>query len=166
MKNTICRLLNLTTTANAYYYKLNGFSYDIDGQTVTGAADDNFTWNARMQAGLMLPYDISLQVTGNYNARQVISQGYRKANYSVDLGVRKNFLNKALTLALNCRDVFNSRCFETYTSSETFTRHQKGWRNGRRVNLTLTWSFGNTKAKKPKRQDDEEGEGMGSGYEE
>ena len=166
MKNTICRLLNLTTTANAYYYKLNGFSYDIDGQTVTGAADDNFTWNARMQAGLMLPYDISLQVTGNYNARQVISQGYRKANYSVDLGVRKNFLNKALTLALNCRDVFNSRCFETYTSSETFTRHQKGWHNGRRVNLTLTWSFGNTKAKKPKRQVDEEGESMGSGYEE
>lgn len=35
--------------ANAYYYKLDGFTYDVDGQTVTGESNNNFTWNARMQ---------------------------------------------------------------------------------------------------------------------
>ena len=43
MKNQLFKILNLTTTANAYYYKLNGFTYNIDGQTVTGESDDNFT---------------------------------------------------------------------------------------------------------------------------
>ena len=148
LKNKLFRILDLTTTANAYYYKLNGFSYDIDGQTVTGKGNDNFTWNARMTASLILPYDISVQATGRYNARQVITQGHRKANYSVDLGARKNFFNKALTVAVNCRDLLNSRKWVNYTESDTFTRYQMNKRGGRNVNLTVTWNFGNMKAKK------------------
>ena len=148
LKNKLFRILDLTTTANAYYYKLNGFSYDIDGQTVKGEGNDNFTWNARMTASVILPYDISVQATGRYNARQVITQGYRKANYSVDLGMRKNFFNKALTVAINCRDLLNSRKWVNYTESDTFTRYQMNKRGGRNVNLTVTWNFGNMKAKK------------------
>lgn len=148
LKNKLFRILDLTTTANAYYYKLNGFSYDIDGHTVTGKGNDNFTWNARMTASLILPYDISVQATGRYNARQVITQGHRKANYSVDLGARKNFFNKALTVAVNCRDLLNSRKWVNYTESDTFTRYQMNKRGGRNVNLTVTWNFGNMKAKK------------------
>lgn len=169
MKNQICKILNLTTTANAYYYKLNGFTYDIDGQTVTGEGNSNFTWNARMQASLMLPWDISFQVTGRYRSRQTVAQGYRKGNFRLNLGLRKSFLDRKLMLAINCRDVLNTGKFETYTSSETFTRYQKNWRSGRTVNFTLTYNFGNMKAKAPKKKVDnsanmsgEEGGGMDS----
>lgn len=148
IKNKLWRILDLTTSANAYYYRLNGFSYDIDGQTVTGNSDHNFTWNARMTASLMLPYDISIQTTGRYTARQVITQGYRKANYSIDFGARKNFFNKMFTLSVNCRDLLDSRRFETFTSGPNFTRHQINRRGGRRVSMTLTWNFGNMKQKK------------------
>lgn len=148
VKNKLWRILDLTTSANAYYYHLNGFSYDIDGQTVTGNSDHNFTWNARMTASLMLPYDISIQTTGRYTARQVITQGYRKANYSIDFGARKNFFNKMFTLSVNCRDLLDSRRFETFTSGPNFTRHQINRRGGRRVSMTLTWNFGNMKQKK------------------
>lgn len=148
VKNKLWRILDLTTSANAYYYRLNGFSYDIDGQTVTGNSDHNFTWNARMTASLMLPYDISIQSTGRYTARQVITQGYRKANYSMDFGARKNFFNKLFTLSVNCRDLLDSRRFETFTSGPNFTRHQINRRGGRRVSMTLTWNFGNMKQKK------------------
>ena len=148
VKNKLWRILDLTTSANAYYYRLNGFSYDIDGQTVTGNSDHNFTWNARMTASLMLPYDISIQTTGRYTARQVITQGYRKANYSIDFGARKNFFNKLFTLSVNCRDLLDSRHFETFTSGPNFTRHQINRRGGRRVSMTLTWNFGNMKQKK------------------
>ena len=148
VKNKLWRILDLTTSANAYYYRLNGFSYDIDGQTVTGNSDHNFTWNARMTASLMLPYDISIQTTGRYTARQVITQGYRKANYSIDFGARKNFFNKMFTLSVNCRDLLDSRRFETFTSGPNFTRHQINRRGGRRVSMTLTWNFGNMKQKK------------------
>lgn len=148
VKNKLWRILDLTTSVNAYYYRLNGFSYDIDGQTVTGNSDHNFTWNARMTASLMLPYDISIQTTGRYTARQVITQGYRKANYSIDFGARKNFFNKLFTLSVNCRDLLDSRRFETFTSGPNFTRHQINRRGGRRMSMTLTWNFGNMKQKK------------------
>jgi outer membrane receptor protein involved in Fe transport len=173
VKDKLFRILDLTTTLNGYYYKLDGFTYTIMGQTITGQSDENFSWDARLLASLILPYDISLQTTGNYRSRGVITQGYRKANGSVDLGLRKTFLNKTLALAVNWRDVFNTRHFENYTSSDTFTRHQKNWRDPR-VNFMLTWNFGNMKRDKKKGPDGQEieednsnlgGYGGGEGFE-
>ena len=163
MKNRLFKILDINTNANFYYYKLNGFSYVIDGQTVTGESDDNFSWNMRCQASLMLPYDISVQVTGNYRARQVITQGYRKANYGMNIGVRKNFFDKKLTVSLNCRDVLDSRKWETYTSGPTFNRHQKNWRGGRRFQLNISWNFGNMKQKKPEEGEGQQGQGDNNG---
>lgn len=142
LKDKLFRILDLTTTLNGYYYKVDGFSYEIMNQTVTGDSEESFSWDARILASFILPYDISFQATGNYRSRGAITQGYRKPNGSLDLGVRKSFFNKKLTLSFNWRDVFNSRHWENFTSSETFTRHQKNWRDPR-VNLTVSWSFGN-----------------------
>lgn len=77
-----------------------------------------------MTASLILPYDISVQATGRYEARQVITQGYRKPSYNVDFSARKNFFNKLITVAVNCRDLLNSRQWETFTSGDNFTRHR------------------------------------------
>lgn len=161
LKDKLFRILDLTTTVNAYYYKLDGFSYTINDQIVTGASDENFSWDARLLASLILPYDISLQATGNYRSRRVITQGYRKPNASLDLGLRKTFLNKALALSVNWRDVFGTRKWENYTSSDSFERHQKNWRDPK-VNITLTWNFGNMSGKKKPRNQD----GMNGGADE
>lgn len=158
LKDRFFRRLDLTTTLNFYYYHLDGFSFDIDGQTVTGDADHSFTWSARVLASLLLPYDISLQTTFNYRSREVISQGYRKPNYSLDLGLRKTFFNKAIALSLNCRDLLETRGWETVSQSDTFYRHQKNWRSGRRVGFTLTWNFGNMTLKKQNRQQNQQGD--------
>ncbi|MDE5948435.1 MAG: outer membrane beta-barrel family protein, partial [Prevotella sp.] len=122
---------------------------------VTGLSNENFSWDARILASVILPYDISFQATGNYRSRSVISQGYRKPNASLDLGLRKTFFNKLFSLSVNWRDVLGTRKWENYTSTESFTRHQKNWRDPR-VNFTLTWNFGNMNSKK-KRQDDMNG---------
>ena len=103
-----------------------------------------------MQASFMLPYDMSVQLTGNYNSRQSLAQGYRSPNGSVDFGFRKSFLNKQLVFSVNCRDLFNTRKRKTYTHNDTFTRNQENWRIGRTVRLTLTWNFGNAKKNKKK----------------
>ena len=117
-------------------------------------------------AALRLPYDISVQVTGTYNSRQVITQGHRPASYVVDMGVRKNFLNRMFTLSVNCRDLLNSRKWESYTNSETFYRYQLNKRRSRTVNFTLTWNFGNQSAKKkPMEQQQEEEDNNMGGYE-
>lgn len=164
-KNKLFKILDLSTSANFFYYKLDGFSYVIDNQTVTGKGNHNFTWNARMQASLRLPYDISVQTTLRYRSRQVISQGYRKASYGMDFGVRKNFFNKMFTVSLNCRDLLDSRKWENYTSSDTFTRYQKNRRQSRNFNLTVTWNFGNMKRKdRPQNQGEQDDNDMQDSY--
>ena len=147
-KNKLWRIIDLSTSANFYYYELDGFTFNIDNQTITGEGSHSFTWNARMQASVMLPYDMSFQLTGRYRSRQVITQGYRKAGYNIDLGFRKNFFQKKVTLSVNCRDLLNSRRWKNYTSTDDFTRDQENWRNGRTVRFTVTYNFGNIKSKK------------------
>ena len=156
LKDKLWRILDLTTTLNAYYYRLDGFETVVENQLVTGEADDNFAWDARLLASVILPYDISVQATGNYRSRSVITQGYRKANGSLDLGVRKSFLNKMFALSLNWRDVFNSQQWENYTEGPTFWRHQRNFRDPR-INLQLTWNFGNMMQKKRSQRDDAQG---------
>ena len=142
LKDKLFRILDLTTTLNGYYYKVDGFSYNIMGQTVTGNAEESFSWDVRILGSIMLPYDITLQATGNLRSRGAITQGYRKANQSLDLGLRKSFFNKKINLSINWRDVFSSRRWENFTSSETFTRHQRNWRDSR-IFATISWNFGN-----------------------
>jgi outer membrane receptor protein involved in Fe transport len=153
-KNKLFRILDLTTTLNGYYNKLDGFSYVIEGQTVSGEGDESFSWDARMLASVILPYDISIQATGNYRSRGVITQGYRKANASLDLGLRKSFFNKMFALAVNWRDVFGTRKWDNYTESDTFWRHQKNWRDPR-FNVQLTWNFGNMNNERKRGQREE-----------
>ena len=170
-KNKIFKIVDLNTNVNAYYYKLDGFSHNISiddegnpvssgtgTQTVTGESRDNFTWNARMTASLRLPYDISIQTSGRYNSRTVITQGYRPSSYQVDFGIRKNFFNRLFTLSINCRDVLNSRHAESYRSGDGYEIHQLFRRGGRKVNFNLTWNFGNGGNKKKGRpgEDDDD----------
>lgn len=160
LKNRLFRILDLTSNVNAYYYKLDDFSFDIDGQTIMGEPSDNFTWNARVMASVILPWDITVQTSGRYRSRRTTAQGYRKGNFSMDLGLRKSFLDRTLMLSINCRDLLNSRKFENFSSSETFTRHQMHTHGGRRVNITLTWNFGNMTGKKAQEERPGGGEDM------
>ena len=166
-KNKIGRILDLTTNVNLYYYKLDAFAFDIEGQTVTGESRDNFTWNARIIAQLTLPWGISMQLSGRYNSRQVITQGYRPSQISMDAGIKKGFFDRKLVLSINCRDVFNSRKWESYTGSDTFSRYTLNKRRSRTVNFNLTWNFGNSQGKKKRDEqtnDNDEEEMSGSGY--
>jgi hypothetical protein len=170
-KNKLFKIVDLNTNVNVYYYKLDGFSHNIniddDGvpvvsgtgsgvQTVTGESNDNFTWNARMTASIRLPYDISIQTSGRFNSREVVTQGYRPSSYQVDFGVKKNFLNRLFTVSINCRDVLNSRYREIYRSGDGYETHQLFRRGGRKVNFNLTWNFGNGNKKKSRGEDDDD----------
>ena len=151
-KDKLFKILDLTTTVNLYYSKLDGFSYLPQGAEtpVIGDTDESFAWNVRMIANFSLPWGVSLQGTGNYNSKQLMAQGYREPNYSVDLGLRKSFLSDKLTLSINARDLLDSRKFRTVTAGDGFWQDSENWRGGRRVGFTLTYNFGNMNKKKDK----------------
>lgn len=150
-KNRLFKKLDLTTTLNLFYYKLDGFRYTINNQEITGEADENFSWNARMTASMILPWGITMQATGRYNAKRVVAQGHREPNYSFDCGLRKSF-NKHWSLSMNIRDILDSRGWHTVTGDRNFYRDSENRHGGRRFGMTLTYSFGNMKAKRPTRK--------------
>jgi hypothetical protein len=141
---------------------LDGFSYTPEGTTtpVTGIAQENFSWDAKIIASFILPKLFSLQLTGDYRAKQLIAQGYRNANYSLDAGIRRVF--GKISASINARDIFNSRKWHTVTSGPGFSQDSKNWRGGRFVGLTLTYNFGNMKPQRQERKPDQEN--TGSGY--
>lgn len=153
-KNNFSRILDLTTTVNLYYNKLDGFSYLPVGaeKAVTGKTNEDFSWNAKMIANFSLPASFSVQLTGSYDSKQLIAQGYRKANYRLDAGVRKAFWDRKLSVSVSGRDILDSRKWKTETSGDGFRQYAENWRTGRTVNFTLTYSFGNMKASRNRNQ--------------
>lgn len=155
-KNTLFKVLDLTTTVNFYRHEMDDFTYWPAGATtaVHGEAAEDFAWNARMVGSVGLPQNFTLQLTGRYDAPRLVAQGERMANYSVDAGLRKSFFNRKLSLNLSVRDLFNTQSWHTITSGDGFYQDYEGkW--GRRVNLTLSYQFGNMNARpEMKRQQD------------
>jgi hypothetical protein len=153
-KNRFFGKLDLTTTLNMYYYKLDAFDFFLpNGEYLHGKASEDFSWNLRMMANMGLPKAWSLQVTGMYNAKSVIAQGYRAPNYGLDAGVRKQFAGGKWSVSLNGRDLLNSRRFHSEKWGPDFYQNSSNFRGGRQINATLTYSFGNMRAKKPRKMD-------------
>lgn len=153
-KNRLFKVLDITTSVNLFYYKLDAFEYMIAGHKITGKASENFSWNARLTASAMLPWGITMQVTGRYNAKRIVAQGYREPSYMLDIGLRKSF-DSHWSLSLNARDLLDSRGRHSVTSNDSFYRDSKNSHGGRTFGFTLTYSFGNMKAKMPKRKQQE-----------
>ena len=167
-KNKLWHKVDVTTTLNGYYHKLDGgdFTTTLNGKEYGIHIDgsENFSWNARMQVQTILPGKISLQCRGNYNAPSKISQGRRESSWSFDASLKRQFFDGKFTVALNGRNLFNSRKWRTttdYFSPQMGGYHQfsKNWRGNRRIILQLSYTFGNMRAKRGDRErgDREEG---------
>ena len=153
-KNRFFGKLDLTTTLNMYYYKLEDFDFLLpNGEYLHGDASEDFSWNLRMMGTMALPKAWSLQVTGMYNAASVIAQGYRAPNYGLDAGVRKQFTGGKWSFSLNGRDLLNSRRFHSEKWGPDFYQDSSNFRGGRQISGTLTYSFGNMRAKKPRKME-------------
>ena len=153
-KNRLFGKLDLTTTVNMYYYKLEAFDFTLpNGENLHGDASEDFSWNIRMMGTVGLPKAWSVQVTGMYNAKSVIAQGYRAPNYGLDAGVRKQFAGNKWSFSLNGRDLLNSRRFHSVKWGPNFYQDSSNFRGGRQISATLTYSFGNMRAKKPRKMD-------------
>ncbi|MCQ2235880.1 MAG: TonB-dependent receptor [Bacteroidales bacterium] len=155
-KNRISTWMELTTTLNLYYQKIEAYKFapgkdwlaHMTGSTETtsvveGDEQKSFNWNVRMIANFTLPADISMQATGMYRGKSKGVQGYTKPMGGLDLGIKKSFLKDKLVLNVNGRNVLNTRKFRSVFESETMYQESERWRNKCTFNCTLTWKFGN-----------------------
>ena len=148
----VSKAWNFTANANLYQSK-------IDGVPAFGIVDNSgFTWNANLTNNFVLPYNITLQVKGDYRARQVMAQGTRNAMYGVDAGAKYDFKNKKSSLSLNVRDIFNTRNWSMTTTTTNSVVDFRRYMQGTMASLTYSYRFGKTsfspkKGKKPDQQE-------------
>jgi outer membrane receptor protein involved in Fe transport len=148
-KNTLFRFLNLTSTVNLYYSKLDSASFKnpTNNQTIGISGSSNLSWSANVMANFMLSKTFSGQITAEYDSPQLISQGTENAKFTMDMGIRKTFMNRKFTVSLNVRDLLNSDHNNQTTSGVGFTQTTSSYFHGRMLGLTLSYNFGNTKPK-------------------
>lgn len=148
----VAKAWNFTANANLYQSK-------IDGVPAFGIVDNSgFTWNANLTNNFVLPYNITLQIKGDYRARQVMAQGTRNAMYGVDAGAKYDFKNKKSSLSLNVRDIFNTRNWSMTTTTTNSVVDFRRYMQGTMASLTYSYRFGKTsfspkKGKKPDQQE-------------
>lgn len=166
-KNSLFRgTLDLTTTVNLYNNQISGWATtltSLNGKPVSlsGNKSNSFAWDARIMANVKLPWSLSLQATGRYASKHLEAQGSHQGGWSVDAGIRRVFGN--WSVSLNCRDIFDSRKFKNEIFGDGYTQSSKRWRGGRRLQLTVKYSFGNMKAK-PQQRNQQAEPVEGSGY--
>lgn len=65
-------------------------------------------WDLKLNNDFILPWDLSVQLTGLYFSKKNIPQGEQLGRASVDLGVKKNLWKKKGELILSASDIFNT----------------------------------------------------------
>lgn len=147
----VLKAWNFTANVNLYQSK-------IIGVPAFGVVENSgFSWNANLTNNITLPYNITLQLKGDYRAAEVMAQGKRNAMYAVDAGAKYDFKDKKSSLSLNVRDVFNTRNWSMTTETASTSIDFKRRMQGTMANLTFSYRFGQNdfgfKKKKPEQQD-------------
>ncbi len=157
LKNTFFKVIEMTSNINLFNTVLNAENVEAS------LRNEQFSWNVRENINVRLPKDWSFQVSGDYESRTSLSnfssqgggghggwregpsnsaQGYRLPIWSMDLSVRKQFLNKKASLTLSCSDIFRSRINSNYSKSLTFIQQSERLRDPQFFRLNFAYRFG------------------------
>ena len=150
-------LLQLTTSANFYWNNIAAVNQTIMHQgteiPVNLPKQNIFAGSVRVNAQFLFTKDFSGQLTAAYRSPRVVAQGTTSHSYSIDIGLRHTFLNKQLALALNVRDLLDSRARRNTTWGEGFWQFSENRWHSRSISLTLTYNFGNQMGRRRGRPD-------------
>ena len=143
-RNSLFRILTLTTTVNLYNSHLKAWKtdYPLHGSffTVEGRKQDRFVWDARLMASVRLPWSLTFQATGRYNSRRVTAQGSLEADWDVEAGIRKAL--GPWNFSLMCTDIFASKKSHDILYGNGYTQSISKWTGGRTLRLSVAFNFG------------------------
>jgi hypothetical protein len=101
---------------------------------------------------MAIPNLFSVQVQGSYRGPIVFPQGEIEPYWGLNIGLRKDILNKRATISLNVSDVFNTQIFRIKTIDSRFVYNRAFNRETRIGTLGFTYRFGGFRDKNGKRE--------------
>jgi outer membrane receptor protein involved in Fe transport len=170
-RNSLTSWWDLTTNLNIYSSKINAADS-------IPTAPASWSWFAKINTSFKIPYNLTLQITGDYTSKTVLppggtagsggggrgltvsgnAQGYSLPTGGVDASLKYEFLkNKAASLTFNISDIFATRRYDTYINSDYSTQHTVRYRDPRFFRLQFNYRFGKVDVslfkRKPKQED-------------
>jgi outer membrane receptor protein involved in Fe transport len=163
IRNKITNWWDVNTNLNFFNVSLRA------GNIPNGVDNDLFSGFGKINNNFKLPKNYSIQLSGDYQAKTLVSpgggggggrrggggggffgggsspsaQGFIKSLYGVDISIRKDFLkNNAASLTLQMNDVFRTRVNGVFSESVFFQQDTERRRDPQLVRLNFTWRFG------------------------
>ena len=131
--------LRLSGEFNYYQFKQVGEFENINFDT-----EDN-NWSARINSRMKFNKGLTAQGTFRYRAKNQSGQFLTKAQHSFDFGISKDLIGEKGNLALNFRNILDSRIERQIVTGENYLLESEGKRMGRRVSATFTYRFNRKK---------------------
>lgn len=164
-KNKVTKWWDVTTNFNFFNTTLNA------GNLPGGVDASQFSWFAKMNNSFKLPKNYSIQLSGDYQAKTLVSQtnsggggfggrggggggmfgggnapsaqGFIKPLYGVDIAIRKDFMkNNAASITLQVNDIFRTRLNSVFSQSIYFEQNADRRRDPQVARLNFSWRFG------------------------
>jgi iron complex outermembrane recepter protein len=138
VRTPITKWWNATTNFNL-------FETDINADNLSqGLSNTGFSWFAKLNSDMKLFSIYTLQLTGNYNAANVVAQGKVLGSGGMDAAVKREFLkHNAGTLVISVSDVFNTEQSRVQTFSQgAFFQDAITKPETRVLKISFTYSFG------------------------
>lgn len=141
------------------------FRTDLEGNISTAELNSSgYSWTSKLISNMTFPNLFDFQLSYFFQGRNVTAQGYFEPIQSMDVTVKKDFLNKRMSLGFRVSDVFNSQRFSFYQNTSTFNRAFNRKRDSRAMFLTFTYRIGTDdkkqNRKKPQQEDNRDREGQ------
>ncbi|MCU7495725.1 MAG: TonB-dependent receptor [Ignavibacteria bacterium] len=148
----VLKLWSLDLMGNAYDYRLKS---DLNGIPVEKSS---FNWRLRMSNSIKLSSTLQLQLNGNYESPSVSLQERRKGSFMSDLALKKDLMDKQLSITLQVRDILGTHRHESTTESTGLYSFNKFSMEAPMVMLNLRYSINNFKQSDRKSGNNDSGE--------
>lgn len=159
LRYTFFKKLTATANVDVFYVYLVSGVINNKPSTIT----QGWSYKGKLNLSYSLPWQMTLQVNGNYEAPKVIINGTTRAMYFMDISLSK-MIGTKWVFNLNLSDVFNSKYMGTDLSTGYYTQSLSRRREMRYLRFSATFLFGKMDASIFKRKGQKGGnQNMGGG---
>jgi outer membrane receptor protein involved in Fe transport len=127
----------LRVIASFSYYKTSV----IGSTSQNDLTNSVYSYNSKLNAFLMLPKNLSIQVNSVFNGPSVMAQATRTAFYTVDAGLKKEFFDRKASLSIRLSDIFNTMKFKVKTDDPSMKAIMEFKRETRILYITFTYKI-------------------------
>lgn len=136
------------------YFNLSGSHQDNQADYGDGAIVDvqAFSYNIYQQHTFDLPAGFKGEISGWYSGPGIWGGIFLyETSWSLDLGLQRKFLRNRLNVRLNVNDIFYESGWDGFSDFDGLYTAGFGRWDSRRVNLSLSYNFGNENVKSRRR---------------